>query len=361
MASNNSARGPALIVIGFLLVAVAYGSIFTVNERELAVVLEFGKPVRKIKDPGLYFKIPMIQTIQRLPKTRQFWASGSRDVLEALPTKDGKKIEISVWAIWRITDPEQFVKELRTVENAEQQVLQRVRASVRDIVTKYDLSEVVRSTDRKLTYSFGLANREDGTSTPGELEEDLPPGEEDVKIRYGREKILEEIRQRIVDQLTVGEKGNDNVKIERGIEFVDVGVSNIGFAESVRKKAFERLEEFMEAIAARYHNEGEQRKQEIINETKAEVEKLIGEGEEQSKRLRGEVEAEIIELYAEAIRTTGDFYNFQRTLAVYEAALKNDTRLILTTDSDLFRMLKEINAGIGAEESTADEPVGTQP
>ena len=98
----------------------------------------------------------------------------------------------------------------------------------------------------------------------------------------------------------------------------------------------------MEAIAAKYENEGKQRKQEIINATKAEVEQLLGEGEEQSKRLRGEVEAEIIESYAEAIRATGDFYKFQRTLDVYKAGLDSDTRLILTTDSDLFRMLKQI-------------------
>ncbi|MCP4786535.1 MAG: protease modulator HflC [Fuerstiella sp.] len=354
MPANNSVRGPATVVLGGLLLVAAYTSMFTVNQRELAVVLQFGKLVKSIDEPGLYFKIPFVQEVRRLPRTRQFWASGARDVLEALPTKDGKKVEVSVWAIWRITDAEKFVKSMRTVENAEQQVLQRVRAGVRDVITTYDLSEVVRSTDRELTNSFGLSDIPEAPTDSEEAPDDLDSVVEQIKIRVGREKILEEIRQRIVAQLSVVDGEQAESSIDRGIELVDVGVSNIGFAESVRKKAFERLEAFMDAIAARYENEGQQRKQEIINQTNAEVEEILGEGEEQSKRLRGEVEAEIIESYATAIRATGDFYNFQRTLEVYENALDSNTRMILTTDSELLRMLKGIS-DVGSEETSSSE------
>ncbi len=358
MAANNSVKGPTLVVLGILVFVGAYSSMFTVNERELAVVLEFGKLVKSIDKPGLNFKIPLIQEVRRLPRTQQFWSSGAR-VLEALPTRDGKKVEVSVWAIWKITDPEKFIKEMRTVANAEQQVVQRVRGGVRDVITSYELSEVVRSTDRELTYSFGLSDvpgdvQADASDAAGVTDamDDSAPVAGQAKIEVGREKILEEIRNRIVSQLKADEGQEGGSSIDRGIELVDVGVSNIGFAESVRRAAFERLKAFMDAIAARYHNEGERRKQEIINETKAEAERILGEGEEQSKRLRGEVEAEIIESYAKAIRATGDFYNFQRTLEVYEAALDSETRLILTTDSDLFRMLKQISPSAASQEKS---------
>ena len=344
MSVNEKPRGPVALVIGIFALIVLYSSIFTVDERELAVLLQFGKPVRNIDESGLYFKMPFIQEVRRLPRTRQIWASGRNDVLVDLPTKDGKKIEISVWAIWRINDAEQFVKVMRTVENAEQQVRKRVRAGMRDVITSYDLAEVVRSSDREMTYSFGL---EDLPETPTDSEEDptsdLSQVGEQANIQVGRQKIMDEICSRIEAQIS-GEQSSENAT-NRGIELIDVGISNIGFVESVREAAFKRLIAFMDAIAARYENEGLQRKQEIINETKAEVEKIKGEGEEQSKRLRGEVEAEIIESYAQAIRTTGDFYKFQRTLEVYESAMKNGTRLILTTDSDLFRMLKDVEAG----------------
>ena len=341
MPVNDQARGPIAIVAGILALVVGYASVFTVNERELAVVLQFGRPVKNISESGLNFKIPFMQEVRRLPRTRQFWASGSNDVLVDLPTKDGKKIEISVWAIWQITDADKFVRVMRTVENAEQQVRQRVRAGVRDVITSYDLSEVVRSSPRELTYSFGLEDLPEASdSAARDAATDLSQVGEQADIRVGRAKIMEEIRDRIEQQISANEE--DGAATDRGIQLVDVGISNIGFVESVREAAFQRLIAFMDAIAARYENEGEQRKQEIINETNAEVEKIRGEGEEQSKRLRGEVEAEIIEQYAQAIRTTGDFYNFQRTLEVYEAALGSGTRLILTTDSDLFRMLKAV-------------------
>jgi len=345
MAANNSVKGPVAVVIGIVVLVAIWNSMFTVNERELAVLLEFGKPVRNISEPGLYFKYPMIQQVHRLPRTRQFWASGANDVLVDLPTKDGKKIEIAIWAIWRITDPETFVRVMRTVGNAEQQVRQRVRAGVRDVITSYDLAEVVRSSDRELINLFGLEDLVETEADALDVIADLSQVEKQAKIRFGREKIMEEIRQRIESQLATGDGGVDDRSLDRGIELVDVGVSNIGFVQSVRQASFERLKAFMEAIAAKYSNEGEQRKQEIINETNAEVEKILGEGVEQSERLRGEVEAEIIEAYATAIRATGDFYNFQRTLQVYEAALDGDTRLILTTDSDLLRMLKSISSG----------------
>ena len=343
MSKGISSRGPALLVVGFLILVACFTSMFTVNERELAVVLQFGKVVKSIEEPGLYFKIPLMQEVRRLPRTRQFWANAANDVLVDLPTQDGKKIEISVWAIWRINNAEQFVKVMQTVDNAEQQVRQRVRAGVRDVITSYDLSEVVRSTDRTLTYSFGLEDLPQGSDLAGEnAAVDLSQVGEQATIRVGREKIMDEIRQRILQQISSGDENNVD-STERGIELVDVGISHIGFVESVRLAAFARLRAFMEAIAARYENEGKQRQAEIVNEAGAESEKIRGEGEEQSKRIRGEVEAEIIESYAKAIRTTGDFYNFQRTLQVYENALDADTRLILTTDSDLLRMLKKID------------------
>ncbi len=342
MAAKTSIKAPITLAFTILVVIVAYNSMFTVNERELAVLLEFGKPVRNITDSGLYFKTPLIQEVRRFPRTRQFWASGANDVLVDLPTKDGKKIEIAIWAIWRITDPEQFLRVMRTVGNAEQQVRQRVRAGVRDVITTYDLAEVVRSSDRKLTYSFGLEDLPKVEADAQDTIDDLSQVGEQANIMVGRERIMAEIQARIKSQLAAGENGDDNRLLDRGIELVDVGVSNIGFVQSVRQASFERLTAFMEAIAAKYINEGEQRKAEIVNESEAMAEEIRGEGEEQSKRLRGEVEAEIIEAYANAIKETGDFYNFQRTLEVYEEALDSDTRLILTTDSDLFRMLKQV-------------------
>jgi len=340
----NRARlsaSPWIVLVVVLLVLLAARTVlYTVNEREHAVILQFGRPVASRTDPGLYFKLPFVQEVRRLPKTLQYWRSTQSEELVDLPTADGKKIEVSIWAVWRISDPGQFVQVLRTTEIAESRVKTLVRAAIRDVITAHDLSEVVRSTDRPLQYSFQIeaASGQGGTrpQLPVEIAP-VQPGAVD-QVTVGRERIMALARERVQQQL---EGTAEGASASRGIELVDVGIYNISFVPTVREAAFKRLTAFMESIAAGYYNAGVQRKQEIINQTNAEVEKILGEGSQQANILRGQVDAENISKYAQAIEESGEFYNFIRTLEVYTEALGGETRLILTTDSDLMRLLKD--------------------
>jgi membrane protease subunit HflC len=328
------------------------GSIYTVSEREFAVVLEFGKPVVDRTEPGLYFKIPLMQNVERYPKTLQFWRSSAQETLVDLPTADKKKIEVSAWAIWRINDPKKFRQVLVSVANAEAAVKDRVRAAIRDEITSHDLSEVIRSTDRELTYSLQFAGpnaADDPNGNPqpdndNAGEENLIRGDVPRNIKLGREEILKRIRDNVQKRLKgEGETGTESDE-DRGIELVDVGIYNISFVPAVREAAFDRLKTAMEAIAAKHYNEGAEKKQLILNETEAEILSLTGEGEGESSSIRGKIDAAIIADYAKAINETGDFYNFDRTLKLYKEAMGGkSSRLILTTDSELFRMLKQLD------------------
>ena len=333
-----SRRLSLTLLLVLVLVSVLFsGSAYTVNEREQVVILQFGAPKVSHTEAGIYFKIPFIQEVRRFPKTLQLWRTQS-DITD-LPTKDGKKIEVQAWAIWRISDPLQFVKVLRTVTNGEAAIKDRVRAAIRDEITSHELTEVVRSSSRSLSYSFRFQLAKSNDETPDETP--VAQTEPQVSIVKGRQKITEEIQQNVADRLnsaqgTAAEEGG------RGVELVEVGISNIGFVPAVQEAAFSRLTAFMESIASGYLNEGQQRKQEILNLTQAEVEKVLGEGEEQSNIIRGAVDAEIITDYAKAITETGEFYNFTKTLDVNKKALQGKSRLILTTRSDLFQMLKSV-------------------
>ncbi|MBA3316189.1 MAG: protease modulator HflC [Planctomycetota bacterium] len=341
----NTSRLPAYATMAFVLLVVlivaANACLYIVDEREQAVILQFGAPVASRTEPGLYFKAPFVQEVRRLPKTLRFWSSG-QEVLKDMPTADGKKIEVSAWAVWRITDPKAFVQNLRTVEGGEAAVMVRLRSAIRDVITAHDLEEVVRSTDRKLTYSF-----QDLLTVKGQdaIVVDVPivavaqPGVSG-DVRMGREKIMDLVGQKVAMQIK-----QEGGSVDRGIELVEVGISNIEFVPQVRLAAFERQKAFMQSIAAGYSNAGLQRKQEIINQTNAEVERLLGEGEQQSRVARGNADAENIAKTAAAIKETGDFYEFVRTLEMYQEALQGKTRLILTTDSDLLRLLKSPTAG----------------
>jgi membrane protease subunit HflC len=346
------------VLVGVALVfsvPLAESVFYTVNERELAVLLQFGQPVASRTAPGLYFKVPMIQEVMRLPKTLQVWHGTAQDErLVDVPTADGKKVEVTVWAVWRINDPAQFVRTLRTVPNAESRVKEFVRSTARDTITTNNLAEIVRSTNRKMTYSLGLppemvaragepGKKAAGAEPDQAMLDFIVPPEAKESVTRGRLEITDQIRKNA--QRALAEGGQTPAKGQatgRGIELVDVGLSRIEFVPQVREAAFDRAISLMEAIAIKTTSEGEQRKKEIINKTKAEVQKIEGEGKQEASITKGRVDAEIIDSYAKAIRETGEFYNFTRTLEVYKEALKGDTRLILTTDSELLRMIKAL-------------------
>jgi len=346
MSNKKRALLIVLILVLLAIVPVARMLMFTVNEREMAVVLQFGRPVRSCIEPGLYFKTPWVQKVRYLPKTNQFWQAPAGKILDDLPTSDGKKIEVAPWAVWRITDPERFVRVLRTTENAELRVATYVRSAVRNEITNNKLAEVVRSTDREMAFTLLESlepdrSMESPQESPDEIDLVAPgpmPGSQET-IRVGREKIVETIKEKVTGTLA------ETVEEEQGglgIELVDVGIVRIDFVAKVREEAFKRLIAFYQSIASLYDNEGERLKQEIINKTNAEVERIEGEGKQQANVLRGEVEAEIIDNYAAAIRETGEFYNFIRTLEAYQASLGSNTRLIMTTDSGLLKLLNEL-------------------
>jgi membrane protease subunit HflC len=360
------------VVVGMALVLavpLSESVLYTVSERELAVLLQFGEPVASQTKPGLYFKLPFVQEVMRLPKTLQVWHGTAQDEkLVDVPTADGKKVEVTVWAVWRITDPAQFVRTLRTVPNAESRVKEFVRSTARDTITTNNLAEIVRSTNRKMTYTLGLppemvarageAGKKpaDGQTDQAMLDFIVPP-EAKESVLLGRLKITEQIKKNA--QHALAEDGQRQSQ-GRGIELVDVGLSRIEFVPQVREAAFDRAISLMEAIAVKTTSEGEQRKKEIINKTQADVQKIEGEGKKEANVLRGRVDAEIIDAYAKAIRETGEFYNFTRTLEMYKEALKGETRLILTTDSDLLRMIKILEPAKSQSSkpaSVAGEPV----
>lgn len=353
---NRSRRALFLGISIALLLIIPLSStlLYVVNERELAVVLQFGEPVAERTEPGLYFKVPFVQEVRRLPKTYQYWEGNAPDEkLVDVTTRDSKKIEATIWALWRITDPGDFVRTLRTVENAETRVKEFVRSNARDVLTRNDLAEIVRSTNRDMSLTLGLPE----TALTGDDQESIEVVIEQAMAPEARQSV-ETGRKELMDQIRLDAQGalgatNETAPAEapiseatgargRGIVLVDVGLARVEFVPEVRNAAFERLIALMEAIATKNRSEGEQRKQEIINRAASEAESIRGEGSEQSNRLRGEVEAKITEEFAAAIEESAGFYEFNRTLELYKKALRgNGTRFVLGTDNTLLRLLTD--------------------
>ncbi|HBE66799.1 MAG TPA: protease modulator HflC [Planctomycetaceae bacterium] len=347
---QNIVRG--LAGIGVLLLLAQF-VVFTIDQRELGVVLRFGEPVRACNEPGLYFKVPLVESVRKFPRTLQFWGDQESEVVPDLPTKDNKKIEIIPWAVWRINDPIAFVQRMRTMSNAENRVAQFARGAIRDVITTYDLEDLVRSTDREMK----LAILDIGEEQLKKLQAEAGVAEVDstktVKQNVaGRSVILDKINAIASRSLATGgsEVEGDAKQVNRGIELVEVGISHIDFVEAVRRRTFDRWKTEREAISTLIVKEGEEKKNEILNKTNAEIEEIKGNGQKQASEIRGNADALVIKRYADAISEVGEFYTFVRTLEAYEKSISGDTELIFTTDNDFLQTLQQPKAGFEAPE-----------
>jgi modulator of FtsH protease HflC len=300
-----------IAAVFFVLLVIAAivlnASTFVVEEGKQVIVTQFGKPVADVQAAGLHFKTPFIQEAYYLEKRLLPW-DGSP---ESMQTKDKKRIDIDVWARWRITDPMEFFVKVRN-ETGGQRILDNlVDSAVRDVVARHNLIDVVRKSNVKLVYETVELER---------TEADLVAGR-------GRDDVEDEIL--------------DGVDLEEyGMELVKVRIKRVNYVASVRATVYERMISERLKIARLYDSEALEEKNRILGQTQKELDQIEGEMEQKSAEIRGEANAQVIELTAKAYGQSPEFYEFLRRLEVLKKTLNRDTRLILSTESDLFQMLK---------------------
>ncbi len=295
----------ALLVISGLLL---YASAYTVDEGKLAVITQFGKPMGAVENPGLHFKVPFIQEVNFLEKRLLPWDGDP----ESMQTRDKKRIDIDVWARWRIVDAMKFYVKLRTEQRGQKMLDDLVDSAVRDVVARHNLIDVVRKSNDPLVYES------------------------------------DELQRRTSDQVTGG--GRDDVENEilsgvdlesYGMELVKVRIKRVNYVESVRQAVYERMISERLRIARLYDSEAVEEKNKILGQTQKELDQIEGEMEKAAAEIRGKANAQVIQLTAEAYGNSPEFYDFLRRLEVFKQTLGADTRLILSTESDLFRLLKQ--------------------
>jgi len=295
-----------LVIIG-IAALVLNSSTFVVEEGKQVIVTEFGKPVDDVQTAGLHFKKPFIQEAYYLEKRLLPW-DGSP---ESMQTKDKKRIDIDVWARWRISDPMTFFVKVRNEARGQKILDDLVDSAVRDVVARHNLIDVVRKSNAELIYET----------------EELERTEADKVVGRGRDDVE--------DEILLG------VDLEKyGMELVKVRIKRVNYVASVRETVYERMISERSKIARLYDSEAMEEKNRILGQTQKELDQIEGEMEQESAKIRGDADAEVIRLTAEGYGQSPEFYEFLRRLEVLKNTLDPDTRLILSTESDLFRMLK---------------------
>jgi membrane protease subunit HflC len=272
--------GAALVL--FLMTQTA----FIIPEWEQAVVLQFGSLVRVIKDPGLYFKYPMIQDLFRFEKRILVTDARPAEYI----TLDKKRLTVDTVSRWKIVDPLAFFQTVEDYRGAVDRLNNVIVTRLREEIAKHNFKEF---------------------------------------IREEREKIMDLVTQDTADAAK-----------RFGIQVVDVRIKRVDLPEEVQASVFERMKAERGRIAKRYRAEGEEKAREVRAEAEKEQKVILAEAYRTSETLMGEGDAEAAAIYAESYGKDEQFYSFLRHLEVYEKAFKSGTTLLLRPDSELLRFME---------------------
>jgi membrane protease subunit HflC len=308
------------IVISSILAVVALilfvSSVYTVDETEQVIILQFGKPVGEpVKEAGLHFKLPFIQDVTSFDKRVLEWDGDENQI----PTSDKKYIWVDTFARWRIVEPLKFYQSVNNERNAQSRLDDIIDSATRNFVSENLLIEAVRNTNRELQIT---------------TEEAEGFGLESVaqQIEKGRKQITKLILQKAAETMP-----------QYGIELLDMRIKRINYIEEVRQKVYERMISERKRIAEKFRSEGAGRKAEIDGEREKELQRITSEAYREAKVVKGKADAEATGIYAGAFNQGPDFYAFLQTLETYRNTLNNNNAtLILNTDSDFLKYLKSI-------------------
>ena len=297
-----------VVILGIAAI-VLYASVYVVEEGKQVIVTQFGKPVADVPEAGLHFKSPFIQEVHYLEKRLLPWDGEP----ESMQTKDKKRIDIDVWARWRIVDPMLFFRAVRTERQGQMILDGRVNSAVRDVVALHNLIDVVRRSNDELEYeSEELEDRRTVDKVKGR----------------GRDDVEEEILRGVDLEGT-------------GMELTMVRIKRVNYVASVRETVYDRMISERLRIARLYDSEAIEEENKILGQTQKQLDQIEGEMEKESATIRGEADAQVIQMTAEAYGRSPEFFAFLRQLEVFKKTLGPETRLIFSTESDLFRLLKE--------------------
>ena len=307
-----------VVIIVIFLILVISGAFYTVREWDQVVITQFGKPIGKPKtEAGIKFKIPLIQEVDRFEKRLLRWDGEPTEI----PTRDKRFIYVDTTARWRIVDARKFLEVLGDYTQAYAKLDDTIDAVVRDYVSANPLVELVRSTDWMPTLKEG----EETVVSP------FPEATARETVELGREKITRAI-------LAEASKAMPAF----GIELVDVRIKRINYIERVRKTVYERMKTERKRKAALFRSEGEGKKAEILGQMEKELKSIVSGAYRTAEEIRGKADAEATRIYGEAYNQDAEFYAFFKTLETYKEAPYKNAFVILGTDSDYYRFLKNI-------------------
>ncbi len=301
---------------------LTYASTYVLYPAEQAIITAFGKiEGDPVTEPGLHFKTPFIQTVNRIDRRVLEWDSPP----QRMPTRDKVYLEIDTFARWRIADPVKFFLAVRDERTAQSRLDTMLGGATQGEVARHDLVELIRTDkDRKAPVAAPTAEG----SMPASLST-LPA------IQNGRKVISSEIVKAAAPRLLQ----------DFGIELLDLQFKRLNYSREVQAKIHSRMSSERSQIAERFRSEGKGEAAKIEGERERELKRIQSEAYRRVQEITGKADAEATRIYAGAFNSSpaaAEFYNFTRTLETYSKITDPNFTVVLSTDSELFRLMKSM-------------------
>tara|TARA_B100000427_G_scaffold249061_1_gene212191 strand:+ start:864 stop:1709 length:846 start_codon:yes stop_codon:yes gene_type:complete len=270
----------------FLIVFFGLSTMIIVDETEQIVILQFGKPVRTLKNPGLNWKLPApFQTSNSFEKRLLEYDVPPEEIL----SRDKKSLIIDNYVRWRITDPLLFLQTVAAIPTAKTRLDDIVYSELRQELGTHDMVE-----------------------------------------------IITENRELIMDKVTIA--SNEETS-KYGIEVIDVRIRRVDLPKENEASIYARMEAERKRQANKFRSEGEEEAQKIRAATDRDKTVILADAYKSAQEVRGEGEAKALDIYASSFSKDPKFYEFIRTLETFEKVIDDKTTLVLPGDSKLFKEL----------------------
>jgi membrane protease subunit HflC len=291
----------AYLVVGFVLIVVLANTLFVVEQRQQAIVLRFGQPVRVIHAPGqqgagLNFKQPFVENVIKFDRRNLALEADQEEVIDA----NQQRLVVDAFLRYRISDPLQYYRTLRNEQIAQDRLERLVNSSLRQVL---------------------------GSTTTSDI------------ISTGRDKLMQQSKVDVAKR----------AKASRlGIEVIDLRIKRADLPAAIQASVYRRMQTQRQQIAAQTRAQGEQQKREIVAAADKEVAITLATAQQEGETTRGEGDALRTRIFAQAYGKDPSFAAFYRSMQAYEAGLgQGDTTLVLSPDSAFFKYFEQGPSGGG--------------
>ena len=314
-----------VVAVFFIIVFLMLGPLWTLQEGEQAVLLQFGRIVATHQEAGLKLKTPVIDRVVKFPEKILSWDGAA----QRIPTEENQFIWVDTTARWRITDPKLFYESVTSTDQAASRLDDIIDSEVRKIISRNPLTEAVRNSDvineierRNVFATAGAENEIDDSVIVDTFTQVTFPS-----IQTGRSRLSDQVlseARRLIPQF--------------GIELIDVIIRQIKYSDDLTESVYNRMIADRHQIAQAFRSDGEGQKADWLGQRSRELNVVLSAARRQAEEIKGDADAQAANIYSEAYNQDPEFYEFWKAIEAYRTLMPR-FRKTLTTDAEFFKYL----------------------